>query len=296
MGYVNLNSIQASFHQGYVNIFGATSGSQYSCIALYAIVFSSFKDILRWQQEDLNLPLFLGDELHKSLNTQQYLSATDLPTNISVCNVQVQASHLHNNYGMLLNNEDSQNYLTHCLSIHSRESTGSILSITGLCIAVIPCGRDTVFLFDSHSRNREGRPDPNGYFVLLKFSDLVAVANYVIPCYCQGNVGQFEVQFIPVHLEQFSISFSSRLVRNVNNQIQNLNFPPVFAINQIENVKPSKIRKINLNFNCKKSHCIGDHTCVNKFLKMIKQGPFYFCCFCKRCLYRSNVKVFKAKK
>ena len=77
---------------------------------------------------------------------------------------------------MLLNNEDSRNYLTHCLSSHSRESTGSILFITVLCVAVIPCGRYTVFLFDSYSRNRQGRSDPNGYSLLLKFPDLVAVA------------------------------------------------------------------------------------------------------------------------
>ena len=89
MDYVILNSIQASFHQGYVNIFGATRGGQCSCIALYAIVFSSLKVIHRWQQEDLDLVLFLGDELYKSLNTQQYLSGADLPTNISVCIAQI---------------------------------------------------------------------------------------------------------------------------------------------------------------------------------------------------------------
>ena len=89
-----MNSVQVLFHQAYVNIFGGTSGRQCSCIALYALVFSSLKVIHRWQQEDLNIVLFLEDELHESLNTQQYLRATDLPNNISVCNVQVQASHL----------------------------------------------------------------------------------------------------------------------------------------------------------------------------------------------------------
>ena len=156
-----MNSVQVLFHQAYVNIFGGTSGRQCSCIALYALVFSSLKVIHRWQQEDLNIVLFLEDELHESLNTQQYLRATDLPNNISVCNVQVQASHLHSNYGMFLNKEDSRNYL--------RESAGSILFIMGLRIAVILCGRDVVFLFDSHSRNREGKSHPNGYPVLLKF-------------------------------------------------------------------------------------------------------------------------------
>ena len=68
-----------------------------------------------------------------------------------------------------------------------------------MCIAVIPCGSD-VFFFDSHSRNREGKPNPNGYTVLLKFPDLVAAANYVTSCYCQCNVVQFEAQFIAVHL------------------------------------------------------------------------------------------------
>ena len=94
MDYILPNSIQGSFHQGYVNIFGATSGGQCSCMALYAIVLPSLKVIHSWQQEGLDLVLFLGDELYKSLNTQQYLCATDLQNNISVCNVQVQASHL----------------------------------------------------------------------------------------------------------------------------------------------------------------------------------------------------------
>ena len=153
-------------------------------------MLSSLKVIHCWQQEDLDLVNFHGDESYKSLNTQQYLCATDLPNNISVCSAPVQAIHLHNNYGLLLNNEDSRNNLTHCLSSHSRESTGSILSITGLGIPVLPCGRDSVFLFDSHSRTREGRPDPNGYPVLLKFPELVAVAICVISCYCRGSVVQ----------------------------------------------------------------------------------------------------------
>ena len=153
-----------------------------------AIVFSSLPVIHRWQQNNLHLVLFLGDELYKSLNTQQYLCAADLPINLSVCNLQVQASHLHNNYGMLLNNKDSRNYLTHCLSSHSRERTGSILFITGFGIDVMPCGRDTVFLFGSHSRNREARTDPNGYSVSLKFPDLAIIANYVISCYYRDNL------------------------------------------------------------------------------------------------------------
>ena len=107
--------------------------------------------------------------------------------------------------------------ISHCLFSHSRESNGSILFITGLCVAFIHCGRDTAFLFDSHSRNSEVRLDPNGYSVSLKFPDLVAVSNFVISCYCGSDVVQSEVQFIAVHLELSSTSFCFRLVRNLKN-------------------------------------------------------------------------------
>ena len=145
-----------------------------------------------------------------------------------------------------------QEIVSHRLFSHSRESNCSILFITDLCVAVIHCGRDSAFLFDSHNRNSEVRLDPNGYSVSLRFPELVAVSNFVISCYCRGDVVQSEVQFIAVHLEQSSKSYCFRLVRNLKNRIRNSDFAPFFPIYQQENVKQSKIRKINLHFNYKK--------------------------------------------
>ena len=51
------------------------------------------------------------------------------------------------------------------------------------------------------------------------FPDLVAVSNFVISCYCGGDVVQSEVQFIAVHLEQSSTSSCYRLIRNLKNRI-----------------------------------------------------------------------------
>ena len=75
----------------------------------------------------------------------------------------------------------------------------------------------------------------------------------MISCYCRVNVVQFEVQFIAIRLEQFSISFCSRLVKNLKNRICNLYFAPVFPIAQIENFKSTKIRKINFAFQLQKN-------------------------------------------
>ena len=96
------------------------------------------------------------------------------------------------------------------------------------------------------------------------------------------------------HLEKILTFFHSRLVWVSKNRIWNLNFEPVFPIDQKVNAKLSQI-KINLYFSYRNSYYVSDHTCVNTFLKVIKQGQFYFCCAINRCLYRSNSKVLKPK-
>ena len=98
-----------------------------------------------------------------------------------------------------------------------------------MCIAVIPCGSD-VFFFDSHSRNREGKPNPNGYTVLLKFPDLVAAANYVTSCYCQCNVVQFEAQFIAVHLVEV---FFREIILILSRPLSNVKYYAIQAEFQI---------------------------------------------------------------
>ena len=46
-------------------------------------------------------------------------------------------------------------------------------------------------------------------------------------------------------------------------------------------------------FQLQKSHYVSDHTWLNKFLKLIKQGPCCFCFSSNICFCKSNVKVLK---
>ena len=63
-------------------------------------------------------------------------------------------------------------------------SQGSILFISGLCIAIIPTRSfESIFVFDSHSRNNAGTHDPNSFAILMRFHTFENVADYIVSCY-----------------------------------------------------------------------------------------------------------------
>ena len=307
--YSMLSRIQASYHQGYVALFGETSGRQCSCIALFSISFSYLKTVCRWEKRDLDMNLYFGDKLYKTLHTSLFLGAEDLPQNFVVFdNVLAQVNLVHNNFGMLYSaNHESRNNLVNCFTSHMEMSQGSILFISGLCIAIIPTRSfESIFVFDSHSRNNAGTHDPNGFAILMKFHTFENVADYIVSCYSSEHGIQFEVQFVKIQFsEQLTASLKARLVRHLRSQFSD--FDNNRRVNSTCDVilrkhkilshsstmsKPAKAVKINF----KQNNCKEEEHCLANFLKAVAQGPFYICCSCNRCLYRSNVIFFKPGK
>ena len=75
----------------------------------------------------------------------------------------------------------------------------------GFSIIIIWKDQD-FFIFDSHSRNTTGFHDPNGKAVLLKFSTLSSVNNYIKTFY-ENNISfqtQYNLQYINVEIMEAS--------------------------------------------------------------------------------------------
>ena len=72
--YEIIRSVQGSFNQSYVALFGKTAGKQYSCITLFSIYWSVVRDISNWTSVDLNYILVQGEKLYKSLKFCDYLN------------------------------------------------------------------------------------------------------------------------------------------------------------------------------------------------------------------------------
>ena len=67
-----LESGLGSFNPGNV-IFGETAGIQCACIALYAVSYSTLKEVNRWDQFDLHIILINGNTLYKTSHRQLLL-------------------------------------------------------------------------------------------------------------------------------------------------------------------------------------------------------------------------------
>ena len=85
-------------------------------------------------------------------------------------------------------------------------------------------GRNGVFLFDSHSRNIEGFPYPNGSAVLLEFRLIRSLNNFIKKFY-QVNVPnsfllQYDIQYIKVNISTENISN----IQTVLNRQRNSNY------------------------------------------------------------------------
>ena len=76
--------VQGSFNQGNDMVFSVhvcvhTSGIQCACMTLFAISYSTLKEVNRWDQFDLDIILITGGALYKSLRRQTLLTVEDLP-------------------------------------------------------------------------------------------------------------------------------------------------------------------------------------------------------------------------
>ena len=85
---VPLTVIKASFNQGN-DKFGHTKGIQCSCISLFAVSFSVFKNVARWTCHDLEYIVEQGDALYKSTGSTNFLSCPELPRNLYIEGFQV---------------------------------------------------------------------------------------------------------------------------------------------------------------------------------------------------------------
>ena len=187
--------IQGSFHQGNPR-FGRTAGVQCACNSLFALCWLQIKTVSRWNKNDLNHVLTEGDLLCKSMNVVDMLTADDLPSSIVMCNIEfpVDFLELKTEIARLRNGEP---FLR-----RSVPNTGDefmfLLFMGGFTTALMK-HHNHFYLFDSHSRDSRGLSVVDGTSVLMKFSDLFEVENYIQVFYLECHSmkqSYFQLQFI----------------------------------------------------------------------------------------------------
>ena len=81
-------------------MFRETAGIQCACISLFAISYSTLKEVNRWGQFNLDTILINGDALYKSLCRQTLLTVEDLPRDFKMGEETVFVQFRENKYGI----------------------------------------------------------------------------------------------------------------------------------------------------------------------------------------------------
>ena len=97
--FKTVRTVQGSFNQGNVALFGETAGRQCACNALFSICWSVVREISFWKTINLDFILVEDDKLYKCLNFQDYLSIDQLPRQVQMfrhtVNLEILEENLH---------------------------------------------------------------------------------------------------------------------------------------------------------------------------------------------------------
>ena len=192
--YTIQKSILGSFHQVYVK-FGDTAGIQCSCNALYAIYFSVIKKGSLWKSSDLDYILDHGDTVFKIIGILHPFFMSELPKCIAIENLNIDIEILANYSGLL---RQFNIFVDH---LNTDVGNGVIFTTGGYSFSLI-WTKNSVFLFDSHSRDLNGSFTEQGTAVALSFKTLSDVKKYIKTEYSKNIVNfdhtQFELQYVRV--------------------------------------------------------------------------------------------------
>ena len=188
--------IQGSFHQGHKQ-FGETAGKQCTCCSLFSVVFSIVKNPGSWDTIDLDYVLKNGTEIYRGVNKDGFLMFSELPREINILESKFYIEFLENDYGLL-------HYYSVYGSLIDRKSLsisdGFLLIVNKKCISVM-WNKRAFFLYDSHSKNNQGKSSPDGTATLIKFNSLKALENYIFQTYSMITEDgvEYELQYISVN-------------------------------------------------------------------------------------------------
>ena len=177
--YTILKVVQGSFNQANQK-FGETAGRQCACITLFSIAWSAIRRVALWNTTDLDFILSEGDQLYKGSSVSTFISADELPQTIDIENNVVYVEKLRFQQGTTTRHPEK--FFSSSYDSNTNNGNGFLLFIDGFTLSVI-WNKANFFLFDSHSRNKDGQISENGTSVLLKFRSLNAVEKYVKEVY-----------------------------------------------------------------------------------------------------------------
>ena len=288
--------VQGNFNQ-IDSRFGESRGKQCSCMALASICMTKIRKPSIWKELDLDFILTQGDVLYKSTGIDRTLYCDELPTVFCIENNLFQIEYPYKEDKFQNDENQFNNLLDNCY-FSNASVTGAIVFINGYCISILK-HNDFLFVFDSHSRDVNGQPTPEGTSILMKFKSIETVKTYLLNAY--PSCTHFQIVFVEINditdKEKKSVEkVLSRFKRRVQNNVyyskhseqckiqSNANYEKnrnkrkrQFRKNYTENSDKRNEQSKNNYAKKRKIQPKDSNSRVKKFKSAILEGPFYVC-------------------
>ena len=161
------------------------------CNVLMAICWARVRKLSCWRVCDLDHVIYTGDDLYKTFGLNRYLHASDLPDQIALKGYlcHINKMYLH----------DGEAVIGRRFLLNLSQNMNAALLFTNSTVTAIICVSRAYYFFDSHSIDAKALAVSDGSSILLNFSNIQQVENYIKVAHLQlqGRERQYlQLQFI----------------------------------------------------------------------------------------------------
>ena len=181
-------TIKGNFHQG-AEIFSEVSrGKQCVANSLIALCLLSTKTSV-CSSSDIDTILMLGDEMYRyiiqnSKSSYEYLELCDIPKYFKINEKSFSVALIGDGYhGLYHFAEESPSNAIMCLDKALENcfqlSNTTLIIMDCFSLALLKISNNAYALFDSHSRDNDGKQCPDGFSVVIYFPSLTSLIKYL---------------------------------------------------------------------------------------------------------------------
>ncbi|XP_078352155.1 uncharacterized protein LOC144636825 [Oculina patagonica] len=205
-------TVTADYNQGDVALFGRNAGNQCVAMCLTAVVYNC-KNNASWSRDQLNEVLIQGNVLYSHISKsvgKDRLLLSEIPSALSI-NDENFSINFSSSFAGDLHMSDVRDCffpLQHVLNMLIKDYDAFLLTVEINTVAIIIDNKGNYRIFDSHSRDIHGNIAANGTAVLLEFTSVQEMVQYLQNFYREKNVVPFEV--LGMKVENLSVNQNCR--------------------------------------------------------------------------------------
>ena len=176
---------KASTHQGDAAAFNPRSvGHQCLPNCLIACTMTAVQKPSTWTTDTMDYILHEGDILYQHIDAgHDFLLPTDLPKCVHVCNEIFNVVRGKEAFGTFTENlPKTRKILSVLCTFIQTTQTSALICLgdkSGSSAVTVLSHDNSMYIFDSHSRDGSGMPSANGTAVLMQFDDIQSTVSFI---------------------------------------------------------------------------------------------------------------------